>query len=99
MTLAGCGSDNSSNDSSSGGGLGVDGVHVSGDVGTSASVKFDGQLTDTTATTKVLSEGSGDKIALGDAVVVQTVLADGFTQKTVQDTYQQKTPQLVPVSD
>jgi peptidylprolyl isomerase len=99
VTLAGCGSDNSSsNNSSSTGGLGLDGVHVTGAVGTSATVKFDGKITDTSSTTKVLSAGNGSKLAIGDSAVIHTVLADGSTQKTVEDTYAEKRPALVTVT-
>ena len=100
MTLAGCGSDNSSSSagSSSSGGLGPDGVHVSGAVGTSATVKFDGKITDSSSTTKVLSTGDGAKLGVGDSAVIHTVLADGSTQKTVENTYTEKRPALVTVT-
>jgi peptidylprolyl isomerase len=100
VTLAGCGSDNSSSSagSSSSGGLGPDGVHVSGAVGTSATVKFDGKITDSSSTTKVLSTGDGAKLGVGDSAVIHTVLADGSTQKTVENTYTEKRPALVTVT-
>jgi peptidylprolyl isomerase len=100
VTLAGCGSDNSSSNSSgsSSGGLGLDGVHVSGAVGTSATVKFDGKITDSSSTTKVLFTGDGSKLGIGDSAVIHTVLADGSTQKTVENTYTEKRPALVTVT-
>jgi peptidylprolyl isomerase len=98
LTLAGCGSSNSSDSGASAGGLGPDAVHVSGDIGTSATVKFDGKITDSSSTTKVLSTGKGAKLALGDSAVIHTVLADGSTQKTVEDTYTEKRPSLVTVT-
>jgi len=91
VALAGCGSDSKDT-------LGADAVHVSGDVGSAATVKFDDQVTDQSTVTKVLVEGTGDEVADGDSVVVHTVLADGFTQKTVQDSYEQKQPSLVTLS-
>lgn len=71
---------------------------MSGAVGTSATVKFDGKITDSSSTTKVLSNGDGAKLAIGDSAVIHTVLADGSTQKTVENTYTEKRPALVTVT-
>lgn len=97
VVLSGCGSDNSS-DSSSSGGLGFDSMTVSGDVGSDATVKFSGEVTDSTQTTKVLTEGNGDKVEQGDSLILQTVIADGTTQKTVASSYQDNQPQVVTLS-
>jgi peptidylprolyl isomerase len=93
--LSACGGSSSSSSSAT---LGPDAVHVTGDVGTSAAVKFDGQITDQTTQTKTLVTGTGPEIADGDSVVLHTVLADGFTQKTVQNSYDQKQPSLVTIT-
>jgi peptidylprolyl isomerase len=98
--LTGCGSDSSSsagsdNSSSSTGGKSWDSATVSGDVGTEATVKFDGEVTDSTQTTKVLQEGDGDTVKQGDSLILQTVIADGTTQKTVASSYQDHQPQVV----
>jgi peptidylprolyl isomerase len=100
VTLAGCGSNNSSSSSSGdgGSGAGFDSISVTGDVGTDATVTFSGQVSDTKDQTKVLTEGNGDKVAAGDSLIIQTVIADGTTQKTVASSYQDKQPQVVTLS-
>ena len=50
-------------------------------------IKFNGQVTDSTQTTKVLTEGDGDKVQQGDSLILHTVIADGTTQKTVASSY------------
>jgi peptidylprolyl isomerase len=100
LTLAGCGSSNSSDSSSgdSGSGASFDAVSITGDVGTDATVKFTSAMTDVKDQTKVLSQGSGDTVAAGDSLIIQTVIADGTTQKTVASSYQDKQPQVVTLS-
>jgi len=101
VVLAGCGSNNSrdsASGSSNSGSGGWDTASITGDVGTDATVKFDGEVTDSTQSTKVLSEGSGDKVQQGDSLILQTVIADGTTQKTVASSYQDKQPQVVTLS-
>ena len=99
VVLAGCGSggDSSSNTSSSSG-KGWDTASVSGDVGTDATIKFDGEVTDSAQTTKVLEEGDGDTVTQGDSLILQTVIADGTTQKTVASSYTDHQPQVVSLS-
>jgi peptidylprolyl isomerase len=97
VVLSGCGSDSSS-DSSSGDSVGFDSVTITGDVGTDAAIKFNGQVTDSTQTTKVLTEGDGDKVQQGDSLILHTVIADGTTQKTVASSYQDNQPQVVTLS-
>jgi peptidylprolyl isomerase len=96
--VAGCGSGNSSDSSSDGGGLGFDSMTVSGDVGSDARVKFSGEVTDAGQTTKVLTEGDGDTVEEGDSLIIQSVIADGTTQKTVASSYQDNQPQVVTLS-
>jgi peptidylprolyl isomerase len=98
VVLAGCGSSNSSS-ASSGETLGLDSVTISGDVGADPTVDFSGQVTDATTTTKTLIEGDGPTIEQGDSVLIQTVIADGFTQKTVASSYKDKQPQVVTLSN
>ena len=103
IVLAGCGSDNSSDSS----------VDSSRDQygqrlgrrrrspvtsGTEATVKFDGAVTDSTQTTKVLTEGDGDTVEQGDSLILHTVIADGTTQKTVASSYDDHQPQVVSLS-
>jgi len=103
VVVAGCGSDNSSDNSSdsssSAGGLGFESMTVSGDVGTDATVEFSGEVTDSTQTTKVLTEGDGDTVQKGDSLIIHTVIADGTTQKTVASSYKDNQPQVVTLSD
>jgi peptidylprolyl isomerase len=100
VVLAGCGSDSSSNDSSASGdsGKGWESAQVSGAVGTEATITFDGAVTDSTQSTKVLEEGDGDTVSEGDSLILQTVIADGTTQKTVASSYQDHQPQVVSLS-
>ena len=103
IVLAGCGSDNSSSSSSSdssptSSGQGWETTTVTGDVGTEATVKFDGAVTDSTQSTKVLTEGDGDTVEQGDSLILHTVIADGTTQKTVASSYDDHQPQVVSLS-
>ncbi|HET8665108.1 MAG TPA: FKBP-type peptidyl-prolyl cis-trans isomerase [Nocardioides sp.] len=100
VVLAGCGSDSSSNDSSSssGNGKGWDSTEVSGAVGSGVTVKFNGEVTDSTQSTKVLEEGDGETVEQGDSLILQTVIADGTTQKTVASSYNDHQPQVVTLS-
>jgi peptidylprolyl isomerase len=110
VTLAGCGSSNSSSASSgdtpsststSGStatSAGFDSVSFAGAVGTDATVKFDGAITNATDATKVVTSGKGDKVAAGDSLIIQTVIADGTTGKTVASSYQDKQPQVVSLT-
>ncbi|MGA8246499.1 MAG: FKBP-type peptidyl-prolyl cis-trans isomerase [Nocardioides sp.] len=101
VALAGCGGGSSSSSgspSSSGSALGLDSVTISGDVGSAPKVDFTGKVTDPNSVTKVLVTGTGPKIQQGDSLIVQTVIADGATQKTVASSYQDQQPQVVTLS-
>lgn len=95
VVLVGCGG-NSSSSSSSASAAGLDSVTIRGDVGGKATVTFDGQLNETTTTTKVLTKGDGATVKAGDSLIVSTTVADGFTQKTV---YSDPQPQLLQLTD
>jgi peptidylprolyl isomerase len=99
VALTGCGGDSSSSAAASGDALGVESVDVSGAVGSDPTVKFSGKVTDPTSSTKVLVQGSGAEVAKGDAVLLQSVIADGYTQKTVASSYKDHQPQVVTLSD
>jgi peptidylprolyl isomerase len=73
-------------------------VSFAGAVGTDATVKFDGAITNATDATKVVTSGKGDKVAAGDSLIIQTVIADGTTGKTVASSYQDKQPQVVSLT-
>jgi peptidylprolyl isomerase len=95
--LAGCGSGSSSSPSSSPT-LGLDSVTVSGAPGSAPTVKFSGQVTDPTSTSKVLVKGKGPQVGKGDSMIVQTVIADGFSQKTVASSYDDNAPQVITMT-
>jgi peptidylprolyl isomerase len=99
VVLAGCGSSNSSSSSGSGAKLGLDSISVQGDVGADPTITFAGQTTDPTPATKTVVTGTGPKLAKGDQVVIQTVIADGYTQKTVASSYKDNQPQTATLSD
>lgn len=98
LALAGCGGSNSSSPPAAGPTLGLDSVTISGNVGSAPKVDFSGKVTDPASVTKVLVDGKGPKIKQGDSLIVQTVIADGATQKTVASSYQDKQPQVVTLS-
>jgi peptidylprolyl isomerase len=73
-------------------------VSIGGSVGTGATVKFDKELSGVTDGTKVLSQGKGDTTKQGDTLILQTVIADATSGKTVASSYQDKQPQVVSLS-
>jgi peptidylprolyl isomerase len=107
VALAGCGSKTSSTptstgssptSSSSAGGPGLESVKISGAVGSSPTVKFDGATTNTATTSKTVVAGKGPKLQQGDSLIVHTVIADGSTQKTVANSYTDHQPQVVTLA-
>jgi peptidylprolyl isomerase len=107
VALAGCGSKTSSTptstgssptSSSSAGGPGLESVKISGAVGSSPTVKFDGATTNTATTSKTVVAGKGPKLHQGDSLIVHTVIADGSTQKTVANSYTDHQPQVVTLA-
>jgi peptidylprolyl isomerase len=80
------------------GGKALETVSVSGQVGTGATVKFAKQLSGVSDATKVFTHGKGSKIGAGDSLIVQTVIADASSQKTVASSYQDHQPQIVTLS-
>jgi FKBP-type peptidyl-prolyl cis-trans isomerase len=107
VAVAGCGSSTSSTPTSSGssptsssstGGPGLESVKISGPVGSSPTVKFDGALTNTATTSKTVVTGKGPKVQQGDSLIVHTVIADGSTQKTVANSYTDHQPQVVTLA-
>jgi peptidylprolyl isomerase len=110
VTLAGCGSSNSSSadspsssstssSSASAGATGsLDSVTFAGDVGSDATVKFDKTFSKATDATKVITTGKGDKVSQGDSLIIQTVISDATSGKTVASSYTDKQPQVVSLS-
>jgi peptidylprolyl isomerase len=99
VALAGCGSSNSSSPSSSGDKLGFDSIKVTGPFGADPTITFAGQVTDSTPAHKTVVVGKGPKLAKGDSVRIQTVIADGYTQKTVASSYKDNQSQVATLSD
>jgi peptidylprolyl isomerase len=114
VLLAGCGSSNSSSpsaDSSTASGSpsasasatttgdqAFSSVSVSGDVGTGATVKFSQAVSGVADASKVLTTGKGATVKSGDSLIMQTVIADGASKKTVASSYQDHQPQVVTLS-
>lgn len=66
---------------------GFDAVSVSGDVGSAPKFDFKGTLSPGAAQDKVITEGTGATLADGDQVLVNYAVANGYTKKTVIDTF------------
>jgi peptidylprolyl isomerase len=98
VVLTGCGGNSSSGSNADNSGAGVDSLTVNGHVGTSSNLTFNGKITDSAQVTKVLVTGHGPKVTAKDAVVLQTVIADGTTKKTLSDSYQGSGPSMVDLA-
>jgi peptidylprolyl isomerase len=73
-------------------------VKVTGDFGSAPKVTYDGEVNRSTTSTKVLTEGTGATVEDGDNVMVHLYIGNGFTGEKALSTYDQKTPQVVPVT-
>ncbi|MET1060275.1 MAG: FKBP-type peptidyl-prolyl cis-trans isomerase [Nocardioides sp.] len=73
-------------------------VTVSGDFGSQPKVTYDGEVNRATTSTKVLTEGTGATVEEGDHALVHLYIGNGFTGEKSLSTYDQKTPQVVPVT-
>jgi len=93
--LVACGDD--TGDASSAGGL--DTVTVEGDVGSAPKVTFDGQVEVSKIETETLITGDGEKVEDGDQVLTHLWIGNGYTQEEALNTYKDKKPELITVSD
>lgn len=84
LALAACGGDDGDTRE------GFDAVSVSGDPGQAPKLDWKGKLKAGKAQTKVLDQGDGEEVAKGDHVLVNYLVGDGWTHKTVLDTYGDK---------
>ncbi|HWI42463.1 MAG TPA: FKBP-type peptidyl-prolyl cis-trans isomerase [Nocardioides sp.] len=84
LALAGCGG--GSDDTLAG----FDAVKVTGSAGEAPKLDWKGKLKAGKAQTKVIDHGDGEEVAKGDRVLVNYVVGDGWTHKTVVDTYGDK---------
>jgi peptidylprolyl isomerase len=73
-------------------------VTVTGDFGSQPKVTYDGEVNRATTDIKVLNEGSGAEVEDGDNAMVHLYIGNGFTGEKALSTYDQKTPQVVPVN-
>ena len=73
-------------------------VSVTGDFGSQFKVAYDGEVNRVTTDTKVLTEGTGATVEDGDNAMVHLYIGNGFTGEKALSTYDQKTPQVVPVN-
>ena len=96
VALAGCGTSDSSSTASA---SGWDQVSISGDVGSAATLAFKGQVTDRPPRPRCSRKARAPVVQNGDDVILQTVIGDGYTQKTAADSYKDQAPQVVPITD
>ncbi|GAA3682909.1 FKBP-type peptidyl-prolyl cis-trans isomerase [Nocardioides ginsengisoli] len=66
---------------------GFDAVSVSGAAGEAPKLDWKGQMASGKQQEKVIHEGDGAAVAKGDRVIVNFVVGDGWTKKTVIDSY------------
>ena len=71
---------------------------MTGDFGSQPKVTYDGEVNRATTDTKVLTEGTGAEVKDGDNAMVHLYIGNGFTGEKALSTYDQKTPQVVPVN-
>lgn len=65
----------------------LDAVSISGDVGEAPELSWKGDMTAGQAEAETLVEGDGPALAKGDTYYASLVAANGYTQKTLVDTY------------
>lgn len=92
LSLTACGSD-SSDDATT---KGVDSVKVSGDFGKEPTVTWGGQMSVSSTSTKVLSEGDGAEVKSGDQVDVHIWIGNGYSQEKAYSSYDAQ-PQALTV--
>lgn len=79
LGLAGCGNGDSEGDT----GGGLDQVSVTGDFGKAPTYEWDDRVEVTESQSKVLIEGDGDEVAMGDSVFTHLSLANGYDKTEV----------------
>lgn len=93
LSLTACGND-SGGDATTKGGL--DSVKVSGDFGKEPTVSWGGQMSVSSTTTKVLSQGDGAEVKDGDQVDVNIWIGNGYSQEKAYSSYDAQ-PQTLTV--
>jgi len=73
----------------------LDGVDVTGELGSQPKVTVDAPFTTDKTTVQIVEEGDGEAIGAGDQVTAQYVVIDGKTGKTLESSWQ--TGQPVPL--
>ena len=95
-TLVACGDEGSDSPSDS---EALQGITISGELGTAPEVEWDGKLeVDDTATT-VVTEGDGAEIEDGDQVEANIWIGNGFTQEQAYSSYEGGQPETVTAGD
>jgi peptidylprolyl isomerase len=89
---AACGDDGGDSDSAGSGG--IDGVEVSGDVGSAPTVEIESPVSLEESQTAVLVTGDGDEVAADSQVQLQFALYNGADGEQIQSSYEQG-PQTV----
>lgn len=98
-TLVACGSDSGSDGDDSKSSDALHGITITGDVGETPKVKWDGKLDVSKTETTVVTKGDGDKVADGDQVSAHIWIGNGATQKQAYSTYDEGKPQAIPATD
>ncbi|MFC5177005.1 FKBP-type peptidyl-prolyl cis-trans isomerase [Nocardioides taihuensis] len=99
LGLSGCGNDDAASDSDSSSGGGLDSVTIGGDFGKAPEITWDGQMEADEVTAKVISEGDGEEVAEGDAVLTNIWVGNGYTQEQAFSTYDEGgKPQIITVT-
>lgn len=77
----------------------LDGVTVTGDLGTEPQVDLDGQISVEETDCAVLEEGSGERAVEGDIVVFDYLLVNGRTGETYASSWEEGVQASIPLDD
>lgn len=99
VTLAACGEDGGESEGGDEAASGLDSLSVEGDVGSEPKVEFDGKLDVDEVTSDVVTEGDGETLESGDAVLAHVWIGNGFTQEKAFSTYDGNQPQVLAVDE
>ena len=72
-------------------------VTVSGEFGKQPKVTYDGELDQEDTETTVITEGTGPEVEDGGTAMVHLYIGNGYTGEPALSTWDQKTPQVVPI--
>ncbi len=92
--LAACGDDDGDGVPA---GAGIESLKVEGELGTAPEVTWGGQVSVTEIESETLVEGDGAELGDDDQVLAHIWIGNGFSQKEVFNTYEDKKPELLTV--